>query len=193
MVYADYPGHFWAVLTGAIIAVLLVIAYLGKESRKARIWNVFFWLLQFAVIGILLVILWNPSKPQMSETATRNTVLVLFDTSESMSVADEEGFSFTDLLKENEGGSSSRLDKAVGIFKDRFSPSDPEGPEYRIYGFDHHSYYSDTIETLRRWGGRTNLQSALGVLSKYELTKEAYLSGKPEEGKEMSGKGKVVG
>ncbi|TFG50723.1 MAG: hypothetical protein E4H40_00710 [Candidatus Brocadiia bacterium] len=193
MIFADYPGNFWAVLPAVMFAVILVFAYLGRESRKAGLWNVFFLILQYAAVAVLLVILWNPSRPQMSETSARNTVLVLFDTSLSMSVVEEEGVDISNILNNSENAANTRLDKAAGVFMERFSPSDPEGPDYRIYGFDHQSYYSDTVDTLRRWGGRTNLQSVFGTLSKYELNIAAYPAKEGADLQDTSAKGKVVG
>ena len=45
--------------------------------------------LQYAVIVILLLILWNPSRPKVSQALSRNSVLAFFDTSESMSVVED--------------------------------------------------------------------------------------------------------
>ncbi|MHC4362447.1 MAG: hypothetical protein ACYSTZ_06435, partial [Planctomycetota bacterium] len=100
-------------------------------------------------------ILWNPSRPEMDQTTSRNSVLALFDTSESMSVIEE--------------GSTTRLDRALEVFKSKFAPHNPEGPRYKIYGFDHECYYGGSSDSLRRWGQRTNMHSAFALLDRYEI------------------------
>jgi hypothetical protein len=70
-----------------------------------------------------------------------------------------------------EEGPKTRLAKALDIFVDKFRPSDPEGPDYKIYGFDRHCYYSGSSEALRLWGRQTNLHSALALMDKYEIAK----------------------
>ncbi|MHC4665476.1 MAG: hypothetical protein ACYS9T_05900, partial [Planctomycetota bacterium] len=155
MIFIDYPGHFLAVLFLAAFAVLLVFAYLASESRKARAWRLCLGFLQYSSIVILLLILWNPSRPEMDQTTSRNSVLALFDTSESMSVIEE--------------GSMTRLDEALEVFKKKFAPHNPEGPSYKIYGFDHECYYGGSSDSLRRWGQRTNMHSAFALLDRYEI------------------------
>jgi len=117
MIFVDYPGHLVAVLVLAGLAVLMVLAYLAKQSQKARKWK--------PLLGVLQVV---------------------------------------------EKDSMSRLDKALAVFVEKFRPSDPESPDYKIYGFDARSYYSDSPEHLHRWGQQTNLHSALAVLDGFEMT-----------------------
>jgi hypothetical protein len=107
----------------------------------------------------LLLILWNPSRPKVSETISRNSVLAVFDTSESMSVVED--------------GSMTRLDKALSIFEEKLHPLDPDGPDYKIFGFDRQTYHSGSSDFLRRWGSQTNMHSILAVLSKYDIAEEA--------------------
>ena len=183
MVFVDYFGHFVSGLLLVVFAAVMVAAYLSHEARKAKFWRPLLWLFQYSAIVILLLILWNPSRPQMGESSARNSVLVLFDTSESMSVVEDE--------------SGTRLDKALSVFEERFQPHDPDGPVYRVYGFDRQSYYSDSADSLRRWGRQTNMHSALGALSKYELTMggDALESEGSEDnkGQKVFNGGKVVG
>ena len=118
-------------------------------------------LLQYAAVVILLLIAWNPSRSKVHDTFCRNSVLAVFDTSQSMSIAEDT--------------QRSRLDKAVAAFTERFHSSDPfdklraglRGPEYRVFGFDRQAYYSGSVGLLRRWGSHTDLHSAFALLDKY--------------------------
>lgn len=148
----------------------MVLAFRSEGLRSTKLWKWLLGLLQYASIVILLLILWNPSRPQMSETASRNSVLVLFDTSQSMSVVEDKPM--------------TRLEKALNVFEKKFRPSDPEGPDYRIYGFDRQCYWvpvlssflqnglanGDSTDSLCQWGRQTNLHSALALLDRYEIT-----------------------
>ncbi|MHC4074102.1 MAG: hypothetical protein ACYTGS_19060 [Planctomycetota bacterium] len=91
MILVDYPGDLVASLLLAILAVLVFFAFRSGELRnpKLRSYRLPLILLQYASILVLLLILWNPSRAKVSETLSRNSVLALFDTSESMSVVED--------------------------------------------------------------------------------------------------------
>jgi hypothetical protein len=118
-------------------------------------------LLQYAAVMVLLLVAWNPSRSKEREIFSRNSVLALFDTSQSMSIAED--------------AQKNRLDKAITAFTERFCPSEqprsagtqPQGPQYRIFGFDRQAYYSGSVGLLRRWGSQTDLHSAFALLNKY--------------------------
>ncbi|MEA3224525.1 MAG: hypothetical protein U9Q07_01140, partial [Planctomycetota bacterium] len=115
-------------------------------------------LLQYASILILLLILWNPSRAKVSETLSRNSVLAIFDTSESMSVVED--------------GQSTRLDKSLNVFEEKFRTLDKDDASYRIFGFDKQSYHGGSSDFLRRWGPRTDMHSVFAAMGKYDIEEE---------------------
>jgi len=161
MILVDYPGHFIAALLLIVSAVLIYFAFraveLQKASRRSYRWPLI--VLHYVAIVILLLILWNPSRPKESEELSRNTVLAFFDTSESMSVVEDGRF--------------NRLEKSLDIFEDKFHPLDPDSPGYKVFGFDRQAYHCGSSDFLRRWGSQTDMHSLLAVLGKYNLAGES--------------------
>jgi hypothetical protein len=163
MIFVDYPGHFVAGLLLAAFAVLIVFAFRSSELLKAKLkrQRLLLMLLQYAAVMVLLLVAWNPSRSKEREIFSRNSVLALFDTSQSMSIAED--------------AQKTRLDQAITAFTERFRPSEgprsagtqPQGPQYRIFGFDRQAYYSGSVGLLRRWGSQTDLHSAFTLLNKY--------------------------
>jgi hypothetical protein len=160
MIFADYPGHFIAGLLLTVSAVLMFFAFRCGRLQKAtrRSYRLPLMVLHYIAIVILLLILWNPSRPNVSQVMSRNSVLAFFDTSESMSVVED--------------GRINRLDKALDIFQEKFRPLEADSPDYKVFGFDRQTYHSGTSDFLRRWGSQTDMHSILAVLGKYELTEE---------------------
>ena len=161
MILADYPGHLIAGLLLIVPAVLVFFAFrcseLQKPARRLYRWPLM--ILQYVAIVILLLILWNPSRSKESKTLSKNSVLVFFDTSRSMSVVED--------------GRLSRLDKALDIFQEKFSPLDEDGPDYKVFGFDQQAYHCGTSDFLRRWGAQTDMHSLLTELSNYESVEKS--------------------
>ncbi len=156
MIFVNYPGHFIALLLFAITAVLLVLAFRSHELQNVKRWRWFLAAMQYVSIVILFLILWNPSRSEPVETVHRNSVLVFFDTSESMSLI--------------ESGRKNRLQKAIDVFKGKFKPSKTQGPEYKIYGFDRQCYFSGSENSLRRWGRQSNMHNIFVLLDKHRVT-----------------------
>ena len=158
MIFVDYPGHLVAVLLVAVFAALTVLVFrIGKiQNVKLRRYKLPLILLQYGSILILLLILWNPSRAKVSETSSNNSVLAIFDTSESMSVVED--------------GRLTRLDKALNVFNETFQSSDDDGAGYRIFGFDSQSYHSGSREFLRRWGTQTDMHGVFATLGRYDRT-----------------------
>jgi len=155
MTLTDYPGHLVAALLVLLFAALTFLSYSSAEMRRPER-KLHRWLLmatQWAVILVLLLIAWNPSTWQESKVFAQNAVLTLFDTSESMSVADDRR--------------QIRLDKALDRFSKHFRPFGSEGPEHIIYGFDRYPYHCGSADLLRRWGSETDLHSVLSLLAQY--------------------------
>ncbi|MHC4431688.1 MAG: vWA domain-containing protein [Planctomycetota bacterium] len=174
MIFVDYPGHSVAVLLLAVFAVLVFVTFRlgGRQNAKLLPYRMPLILLHYAAILILLLILWNPSRAKISETLSNNSVLAIFDTSRSMSVVED--------------GQSTRLDRALSLFEEKFHPLDKDGAAYRVFGFDRQSYHSGSADFLRRWGLQTDMHTIFATLGKYD-TKDYY-------GKEQSAqKSKVVG
>lgn len=153
MMLLDYPGHFVATAIALLLAVATFLAFRSDElktpGRRPYRWLLI--VLQYAAICVLLLIVWNPSRQHSTEVYRQNTVLAIFDTSRSMSITD--------------GDERSRLDMALESFARRFRPSESAGPQYKVYGFDTHTYHSGAPSLLRRWGEQTNLQSVFALLS----------------------------
>jgi len=160
MILVDYPGHIIAGMFLAVFAVFVFLAFRCGEFQKATRQS-YKWLLivlQYFAIVILLLILWNPSRSKVRDELSRNSVLVFFDTSESMSVIEE--------------GQVSRLDRALEIFQKKFRPLDADSPSYKIFGFDHQTYHGGSLNFLRRWGSETDMHSLQSMLSKYDYSDE---------------------
>jgi len=174
MILVDYPGHFIAGLLLAVFAVLVSFAFRlgGQQDTKLQPYRMPLILLHYASILILLLILWNPSRAKVSKTLSSNSVLAIFDTSQSMSVVED--------------AQSTRLDKALSLFEERFRPLDDNGAAYRIFGFDRQSYHSGSADFLQRWGSQTDMHSVLAALGKYDITDYS-------DRDQSTKKGKVVG
>ncbi|MHC4740855.1 MAG: vWA domain-containing protein [Planctomycetota bacterium] len=157
MIFVNYPGHFVAVVLLLLSAGLVFLAFRSAELQKAklRLYRPLLMLLQYVLIFVLLLILWNPSRPKTSKNFSQNSVLVAFDTSESMSL--------------REDGQTTRLDKAIKLLEQRFGSSGPQGPEYRVFGFDKQVYHGGSTDLLRRWGTQTNMHRVLDLLRRYDL------------------------
>ena len=183
MIFVDYPGHLIAALLLAVLAVLVFFAFrLGElQNAKLRSYRIPLILLQYASILILLLILWNPSRAKVSETLSSNSVLAIFDTSESMSVVED--------------AQSTRLDKALDVFEEKFRTIDNNRAGYRIYGFDKQSYHGGSADFLRRWGPQTDMHSVFATLGKYDIEEERSVAeNAPNIPKEqVTEKNKIVG
>ena len=163
MVFPDYPGSLIAWLTLVAAAAAMIAGFACRQTAKVRYWRWLLGAMQYVAVVILLVILWNPCRAVLSEQRKRNTVLVLFDTSESMSVSDRGGV--------------SRLDRALEVFNRSFQPERPDGPVYKVYGFDSRCYYAGAEHLLNRWGGRTNLHAAFSLVQKQAADSKAASTG----------------
>ncbi|MHC4569648.1 MAG: hypothetical protein ACYTE3_28310, partial [Planctomycetota bacterium] len=194
MIFVDYPGNIVAALLLAAFAGLAFFAFsLGElQNEKLRrhrmplvalqylsilILLLILWNPSRASILILLLILWNPSRAKVSETLSTNSVLAVFDTSESMSVIED--------------GQSTRLDKAVETFTGKFRSFDEDTTGYRILGFDSQSYHSGSSDFLRRWGPQTDMHSVFATLGKYDVTGAASAGGTPDDS--AAGKSRLAG
>ncbi|UCG57355.1 MAG: VWA domain-containing protein [Phycisphaerales bacterium] len=175
MIFANYPGHLIVISLLAASTAAVLFVFRSGEFRKAKLkrYRVPLAVLQYVPIVLLLVILWNPSRSKDIEMFSRRPVLALFDTSESMSTIETRA--------------ATRLDAALQVFREELRPSDPEGPEYRIFGFDRRTYHSGSLGFLRRWGSGTDMHSVRDLLGRYDLAQ-----GDSQEDASSAG-GKVAG
>lgn len=166
LLLVDYPGHLIATALLLAAALLTLVAYRSVRQKPARGWRWLLGMMQLVVLAILLVIIWNPARPSTAPGETANTVLVFFDSSESMSLADS--------------GDKSRLDRAVDMFDKHFRIEDVKLPNYRLYGFDSTCYHCTDTKALRRWGQRTDMQRMLRMLGRYDSAGDADAAGADE-------------
>jgi hypothetical protein len=156
MIFTDYPGHFVAVILLVASAPLVFVTFRGGELRTPERRR-YAWPLMaghYAAGLALLLILWDPCARRTQPVFGTNTVLAIFDTSESMSVADD--------------GRSPRLDKALERFTKWFTARGAAGPQYRVYGFDDCAYHGGAPDLLRRWGSASNLHEAFSLLVEHD-------------------------
>ncbi len=170
MILADYPGHFMAGAMLLAAAALMVVAFRTHIARSTGPWRFLLGAMQYAAVAALIVIIWNPSRRATSESNTRNSVLVVFDTSESMSVKD--------------ASEQDRLARALELFHSEFQPEDPDSPLYNVCGFDSDFYAGSSESALRRWGARTNMHSLMSTLNRYDL---AAAAGGPDSSSRVVG------
>ncbi len=152
MIFAAYPGHLVALILVLASGGILFAAFHTSRLRTPQHGRYRLLLagIHSAAVVMLLVILWDPSTWQRKETFGRNTVLAVFDTSESMSVADE--------------GRAARLDRSLSRFAECLDTQGESGPRFRIYGFDDRAYHCGSADLLQRWGSRSNLHEVFALI-----------------------------
>ncbi len=150
MILADYPGHVAAAALLAVSLAVIILAYHSRIARHAGAWRLLLGFLQFAAVAAVVLIIWNPSKPLISETSLRNTVFAIFDTSESMSLDD--------------GHAQDRLRRSLEAFDNVFAPGEPDGPVYVICAFDVDCVPA-SIHELAATGSRTDFHALITFLA----------------------------
>jgi hypothetical protein len=159
-IFAHYPGDVWAV-TFLVTVVLLVIGAYGFVTWRKPVSASLLALMQIAAAVILLLLLWDPSSRVQQETERRREVMVFFDTSESMSIADG-------------ADEQTRLDAALKRFATLSGAADAD-VDFTIYGFAEECYAAREDSAFRRWGNRTNLDSVFAALAKRPQTAGAVV------------------
>lgn len=154
MTFVDYPGHLVAFVLLTVCGVIAYAAFRSSElcKTKHKFLRLFLMIIRYAVILLLLLILWNPSGYTRRKNFADNSIMVVFDTSRSMSVKDDSQI--------------SRLDKAINVFKGIFDYTETGSLKHNFYGFDSHVYYSGSTNLLRRWGSQTDMQNVFALLGK---------------------------
>lgn len=150
MTLAQYPGHLIAFATVAAVTAILVLAYRAPQWRRLGRLKWVLPVLQCVPIAMVVILLWDPARTLTDGHDVANTVLVLFDTSESMSLTDT--------------GGPSRLDDAIAGFERAFQPANEGMPRYVYFGFDGSLHEVSSLDSLPRWGSRTSIMPALDLL-----------------------------
>ncbi|HCO96957.1 MAG TPA: hypothetical protein DIU00_23965 [Phycisphaerales bacterium] len=149
IVLTDYPGHGTALLLMGVVTALSLFSFRTVALRSLPILRWILCALSSIVIFLLIVLTWNPSRVQMIERKEQNTLLVCFDTSESMSVINQ---------------SQSRMDQALAVFDRHLVKGRTDKPRCRWYGFDGDFGAISRKDIGKRWGGRSDLEAALTKL-----------------------------
>ena len=145
MTWLGYPGHGWAVLMGTLTCALVGLGFyrlfLVRRLHKPAICLA--GVLQGLCVFCVLLILCNPSALKETPQSTRNRVLVVMDTSQSMSIQDT--------------AQGTRLDAAIAAFETYAETDDESGPEFQILGLDTSLYGCDQMDQLTRWGSHSRV------------------------------------
>jgi len=150
MSLVNYPGYIQSLVLVTVSITLVCAAFVRVRVTQARHRR---WLPIAAechgvCVLLILVILWNPSCRKADRPHVRNQVLIVFDTSQSMSVTDR--------------GQATRLDRALQVFAETCDPE--TGPLYQLLGFDEFTYRCSTVDQLQRWGAHTRAQPVYELL-----------------------------
>lgn len=153
-----YPGHpvILAIAMAGLVAVAAGVRLrpggTQADAPGTRLARFTLGALHCVALLTLVWILCDPSREAVSQVSTRTSVLALFDSSRSMSVADN--------------GYHSRLDQAIRAFEARCHPAADQGPAYSLLGFDSEAYRCDGPAGLRRWGEETHGEALVRFLSR---------------------------
>ena len=152
IVFTDYPGHYIALLLVGVITTLSVLSFRTIVMRSLPVLRWILCVLSSIVIFLLIVLTWNPSRVQTIKHKEQNTLLVCFDSSESMSVIDQ---------------SQTRMGQAMALFDRHFFNSRVDKPRSKWYGFDSDFRAISRKDIGTQWGERSNLEAALTKLADY--------------------------
>lgn len=158
--FADYPGHIPAAILSALVVVAVWIASGFGRHKPPPVKQAGRLLVLVCAMG-LLCILWNPLRLTLAVSAERISIAAVFDTSLSMS------------LGQAEDSENSRLDAAVSAFEAGLL--DMQAIRWHLYGFDESLYYAGSPAELKRWGEKSNLESAMQSL--YQKVAEGEIAG----------------
>ncbi|MCL4692428.1 MAG: hypothetical protein KJ060_07950 [Candidatus Hydrogenedentes bacterium] len=159
MTLLQYPGHALATLTLIAVIGLFVLAFRTDHWRQLKLVKWVIPALQLIPVVLLVVLLWDPARAIIRSVEQPNTVLVAFDTSESMSVEDMDGF--------------NRLDAAIAAFETTFAPGAEDRPRYLYYGFDGTLHEVASAQSLPRWGYQTSIKPVAELLGRYAPAEDA--------------------
>lgn len=145
MTWLDYPGHGWAVLAGLLACAVVGLGFTRLFLvRRLHGWLIgLAGLLQGLCVICILLILCNPSALKETPQQARNRVLIVMDTSRSMSIQDT--------------AQGTRLDAAISAFQTHAESETDASPEFKILGLDTSLYGCDQPGQLIRWGDHSRV------------------------------------
>ncbi len=142
---SGYPHWLLMVLLVAGAAALAVSLWIRrKHLSAARLWTL--WILQFAVISVLLAMIWQPALEVKTLVPGENSVAVLLDNSASMRYQHND---------------SSRLQSARAALGDDVGPALSGNFDLTYGSFAADLSWQDNLEQLPPAGKRSNIAEAL--------------------------------
>ena len=159
MMMSDFPGFEWAVITVLVAWCGLFYGFLrmvlGKRQQTLTI--LLAGLIQGLVVLGILIILWNPCSRTTTPQTIPNRVLVVMDTSQSMSIADIP--------------QGTRLSAATTSFSTHANTQGDRSPQFEILGLDTTLYRCQQCEQLTPSGSHSRLNPLLQGLSEENAAK----------------------
>lgn len=149
LVLTDYPGHIPAILLVGLMIALWVWSFRSSALDHLPTFRWVLSALNLVVILALMVLAWNPSRVHKIDRKEQNTLLVCFDTSQSMSLVDPL---------------HTRLDHALAVFDQHFVKSPSDRPRCRWTSFDSRFRTLSRTDLGQQWGGQSNLEIAMNRL-----------------------------
>jgi uncharacterized membrane protein len=150
---APWPTWILWLLIGASAAGLaaLVIVNLPKDASRSHRWRALvIGLLQWLLVAVLLVLLWQPALTVTELKSQQNIVAFLVDDSRSMGIVEDGAAREAKAIAALEGG-------ALGAVGRRF--------QIRLYRFDSGVTRVDELATLRPESGATHISASLRQLA----------------------------
>ncbi len=148
------PWPNW-VLFLAIICAGSVLGYVLFRTTMARRRAAGIWLLQFATLIILLLLLWEPAISVTALRPQQNIVAVVVDDSASMALADD---------------GAPREQQAIELLKSRLLPKLSQRYQVRLYRLDTGLTRVSDVEQLHANGSGTQIGTAMHQLAQETST-----------------------
>src|SRR5215472_15192839 len=141
----------WWLAAGVLVAAIL-LGWLvwGRSRNSQRVGSArgaAVWILQTAMVALLLFLLWHPALSVATLKPQQNIVAVVLDDSASMSVADE--------------GSSSRKDKAVSVLNSGLLSDLQSKFQVRLYKMSDHLERIEKLEQVTATAPVTHIGDSL--------------------------------
>jgi uncharacterized membrane protein len=141
------PWPVWLLGLLTIVAGLALYFHVRRSSSILRgTRQVFIWLLETAMVALLLLLLWHPALSIATLRPQQNVVTVLIDHSRSMGI------------REN---GSSRLAKAQAVWKDKLASSLSSRYQVRMYEFGKDLARFDNVDQLKADSPATRIGDTL--------------------------------
>jgi len=136
-----------AVLIAAVVLGWLIWRRSQNSPRVGSVRGVAVWILQTAMVALLLFLLWHPALSVATLKPQQNIVAIVLDDSASMAVADE--------------GSSSRKDRAVSVLNSGLLSDLQSKFQVRLYKMSDHLDRVEKLEQLTAAAPVTHIGDSL--------------------------------